>query len=259
MSGDAAKRAVAKYIMSKVLQPRTNIKSFGLGSGTTIELAMREKDIGLAEYLKTNKIKIVPTSFQAYQMVIDNGLEDQLTNINETPMIDLHVDGADEVDENLTLIKGGGGCFLLEKTVALHAKELVIVATQSKRVKQLGQTWTKGIPIEIKIDSSKVVQCDYSHNAPEIKAAVLKKFGGDEKKTTLRQAEKKCGPVVTDAGNLILDWSFPTEAKLDWKTVDEYIKKLPGVAETGIFVNMAKSAYFGHDDGNVTFIEAGKT
>ena len=117
---------------------------------------------GLGDYLRKHNIKIIPTSFQAHEMVVKAGLTDQLSNVKDTPQvcrtvidwvidwlsewlcvsvctwfidwtsnvllqIDFAIDGADEVDENLTLIKGGGACFLLEKTVAQHAKELIII------------------------------------------------------------------------------------------------------------------------------------
>ncbi|OQV11917.1 putative Ribose-5-phosphate isomerase [Hypsibius exemplaris] len=247
-----AKRAVVKYVMDHVIRARTDIKSFGLGSGTTIEMAMKDKDIGLGEYLRVNKVKIIPTSFQAHEMVVAAGLADQLTNVKDTPVIDFAIDGADEVDENLILIKGGGACFLGEKIVAHCAKELIIIGDHTKRVKSLGEKWKNGVPIEVQVNRERVLVGDYSHPGASVKAAVLKAFGGDETKTTFRQSTKKCGPVITDAGNLVLDWIFPTDVKFDWKAVDEAIRKIPGVVETGLFVNMAKVAYFGQEDGTVT-------
>ncbi|XP_055337376.1 ribose-5-phosphate isomerase-like [Paramacrobiotus metropolitanus] len=250
-AANATKRVVAKYVMDKIIRPRTDIKIFGLGSGTTIELAMKDKEIGLGDYLKSHNIKVVPTSFQAYEAAVAAGLKDQIASVKDSPSIDLAIDGADEVDEHLNLIKGGGGCFLLEKTVALHAKQLIILADNSKKSQRLGEKWSKGIPVEIVVNSEKVVDCDFRHNAEEVKSAILKKFGGDNAKTVLRQASKKCGPVITDAGNLILDWIFPTDSSLDWKAVDEGIKAIPGVIATGVFVGIAHSVYFGQEDGSV--------
>jgi len=257
MAGEGVKRAVAKYVMDNVIRPRSDIKTFGLGSGTTLELAIKDKEIGLGEYLKKHNVKIVPTSFQAYEAAVAGGLKDQISDVKDCPSIDLAVDGADEVDENLTLIKGGGGCFLLEKTVAIRAKELIILADHTKKSKKLGEKWAKGIPVEIKLDSSKVVNCDFRHNTEEVKAAIIKKFGGDASKSVLRPAVRKCGPVITDAGNLILDWIFPMDANLDWGTVDKEIKSIPGVVETGVFAGLAKAVYFGQEDGSVIVQKSG--
>ncbi|XP_071517650.1 ribose-5-phosphate isomerase-like, partial [Panulirus ornatus] len=87
------------------------------------------------------------TSFQARQLIINHDLE--LSDLEITPQLDVAIDGADEVDAKLVLIKGGGGCHLQEKIVAAAAKLFVVVADYWKDSKVLGEQWTKGIPIEV--------------------------------------------------------------------------------------------------------------
>ena len=82
-----------------------------------------------------------------FQLIIEHGL--LLSDLERTPELDLAIDGADEVDEKLTLIKGGGGCLLQEKIVVNAAKEFVVVADYRKNSGALGQQWKKGVPIEV--------------------------------------------------------------------------------------------------------------
>lgn len=121
--------------------------------------------------------------------------------------------------------------------MASCAKKLVIVADYTKNSTYLGQKYKKGIPIE-------VVPMAYV----PIKQKIEKEFGGSIK---LRMAIAKAGPCVTDNGNFILDWHFIIDASTDWKLVNTKINTIPGVVETGLFVNMAQYAYFGQDDGTV--------
>lgn len=114
---------------------------------------------------------------------------------------------------------------------------MVIVADYTKNSKYLGQQYKKGIPIE-------VVPMAYV----PIKQKIEKEFGGSLK---LRMAIAKAGPCVTDNGNFILDWHFKNDASTDWGLVNTKINTIPGVVETGLFVDMAQYAYFGQDDGTV--------
>ena len=97
--------------------------------------------------MTTFQLICVPSSFQARQLIIQNGLV--LSDLEITPELDVAIDGADEVDEKLTLIKGGGGCLLQEKIVINAAKEFVVVADYRKDSKELGEQWKKGVPIEV--------------------------------------------------------------------------------------------------------------
>nr|CAI5844002.1 unnamed protein product [Callosobruchus analis] len=117
----------------------------GIGSGSTVVFAVER----LAERVKKEnlKVKCIPTSFQARQLIIDHKLT--LTDLDVDPVLDVCIDGADEVDSNMTLIKGGGGCLLQEKIVASNAKKLIIIADYTKDSEKLGDQYKKGIPIEV--------------------------------------------------------------------------------------------------------------
>ena len=202
----------------------------GIGSGSTVVYAVNR----LVERVKSENLKVVciPTSFQSTQLIVEGGLI--LGDLSRYPDIDVDIDGADEVDDNLTLIKGGGGCHVQEKIVASCAKKLVIVADYRKDSHLLGEQWKKGIPLEV---------------IPFAYVPVMKKLEAMGGKPTLRMAKNKAGPVVSDNGNFIVDVDFgllenPSE-------LNQQIKMVPGVVETGLFINMAVKAYFGQADGSV--------
>ncbi|KAL4231856.1 hypothetical protein ACF0H5_009432 [Mactra antiquata] len=203
----------------------------GIGSGTTVVSAVDR----IAERVKEEKLKLVciPTSFQAKQLIIDNNLV--LGTLEQYPELDVAIDGADEVDIDLVCIKGGGGCLTQEKIIAGCARELILIADARKDVETLGTTWTKGVPIE-------VVGMAYK----PVLLQIMKTLGGTAQ---LRMASKKMGPVVTDNGNFIIDWIFDKPG--NWKDINTTLQLIPGVVETGLFVNMAKYAYFGQPDGSV--------
>jgi len=117
----------------------------GIGSGSTVVYAVKR----IAELNNENDLdlKCIPTSFQAYNLIIDNGLN--MVSIDMYPVIDLDIDGADEIDENLNAIKGGGGCLVQEKIIASISKNFVLIADYRKDSKNFGENWKKGIPIEI--------------------------------------------------------------------------------------------------------------
>lgn len=225
----AAYRAVDDWVRNKMV--------LGIGSGSTIVFAVER----LAEQVKNAggglEVICVPTSFQARQLILKHGL--QLSDLDRHPKLDLVIDGADEVDGNLVLIKGGGGCLLQEKIVASCSSKMIVIADYTKNSKELGDNYKKGIPIE-------VVPMAYV----PIKERILQLFGGT---IELRMAVAKAGPCVTDNGNFILDWKFPknSASSLDWNLIGQQLKFIPGVVETGLFVNMASLAYFGMVDGQI--------
>ncbi|XP_027857424.1 ribose-5-phosphate isomerase isoform X1 [Xiphophorus couchianus] len=237
-----------------------NNQVVGVGSGSTIVYAVDR----LAERVRQEKLNIVcvPTSFQARQLILQHGLA--LSDLERHPELDVAIDGADEVDAELTLIKGGGGCLTQEKIVAGNSKCFVVIADYRKDSRALGEQWRKGVPIE-------VIPMAYV----PVSRVIAKRFGGE---VNLRMAVSKAkeqsqggdirseassrddddvdddegsseGPVVTDNSNFILDWKF--EHVQNWSEVNTAIKMIPGVVETGLFVNMAERAYFGMEDGSV--------
>uniref|UniRef100_A0A7M4DUU8 Ribose-5-phosphate isomerase n=2 Tax=Crocodylus porosus TaxID=8502 RepID=A0A7M4DUU8_CROPO len=229
---EAAKRQAARAAVDGHVQ---NNQVLGIGSGSTIVHAVHR----LAERVQQENLNIicVPTSFQARQLILQSGLT--LSDLDRHPELDVAIDGADEVDSDLNLIKGGGGCLTQEKIVAGYAKCFIVIADYRKDSKNLGERWKKGIPIE-------VIPMAYV----PVTRALEKKFGGVAE---LRMAVSKAGPVVTDNGNFILDWKFDMVHK--WKDVNTAIKMIPGVVETGLFINMAEAVYFGMEDGSVRMRE----
>ncbi|XP_077587341.1 ribose-5-phosphate isomerase [Stigmatopora nigra] len=208
----------------------------GVGSGSTIVYAVDR----LAERVREEKLNIicVPTSFQARQLILQHGL--MLSDLDRHPELDIAIDGADEVDADLTLIKGGGGCLTQEKIVASCARHFVVVADYRKASEALGQRWKKGLPVEV-VPMAHV----------PVSRRIVQLFGG---RVDLRMALNKAGPVVTDNSNFILDWKF--EGSHSWKDVNNGIKMIPGVVETGLFVGMAERAYLGMEDGSVEVRDA---
>lgn len=211
----------------------------GIGSGSTVVYAVER----LRERVDSEQLNVicVPTSFQSRQLIIQHRL--QLGDLETHPELDCAIDGADEVDAQLGLIKGGGGCLLQEKIVASCAKRLIIVADFTKDSKRLGEAYVKGVPIEVTPMAYVPLQ-----------RRIEQRFGGEAK---LRMAVAKAGPCVTDNGNFILDWkNFALEQ--DWPKVNAELLQMPGVVETGLFLGMAVRAYFGMHDGTVTFRDAPK-
>ncbi len=202
----------------------------GIGSGSTIVYAVEH--IGKLNRENPLNLKCIPSSFQSYQLIIENGLE--LGTLEQCPDIDLDLDGADEIDKDLNLIKGGGGCLVQEKILASNSKKLIILVDFRKKSEKLGMNWKKGVPIEV---------------IPMAYFPVMKKLEVLSGKPILRMAQSKSGPLITDNGNFILDVDFgvienPTE-------LNDKLLHIPGIVDTGLFIGMASSAYIGTEDGNV--------
>lgn len=195
----------------------------GLGSGSTAAYAIKE----LGQRVKHERIHVsgVPTSYQALTLAVANGVP--ITTLEEHPTLDLTIDGADQIDDELNLIKGMGGALTREKIVAFASRKLIIVADESKRVKVLGEKHHP-IPIEVLLVAAPVI------------VRLIRQMGG---KPVLREGPGKVGPVMTDNGNVILDAEFGLIREPS-KLCQE-LKSLPGVVETGIFANMASIAYVG--------------
>ncbi|MEM3736592.1 MAG: ribose 5-phosphate isomerase A [Candidatus Bathyarchaeia archaeon] len=200
----------------------------GLGTGTTAQYAIRE--IGRRIREEGIRVLCVPTSYQAFFLAIQERIP--ITTLDEHPRLDLAIDGADQIDESLNLIKGGGAALTREKIVGSVAKEYIIVADETKLVETLGLNHP--IPLEI---------------LPFARAPVfeeLKKFCNTLK---LREGVGKAGPVVSDNGNFIVDADCGFIKRP--KELEERFKKIPGVIESGLFVGMADMVYVGKKDGSV--------
>jgi ribose 5-phosphate isomerase A len=197
--------------------------AMGLGSGSTV--AIFAKELGQRVASGEADISVVPSSYQAYQLAIDYNIP--LTNLDITPELVLTVDGADEVDKELNLTKGGGGALFQEKIVASASRKLIIIADESKLVDHLGTKFH--IPVEV---------------FPFSLGIVRKKIQQMGIEPILRQAAKKMGPVVTDNGNFILDLKFQ-EPILNPAQIAIDLKMISGVIETGLFVGMADEVHVG--------------
>ncbi|CAF0810922.1 unnamed protein product [Rotaria sordida] len=214
-------------------QIHNNVRIIGIGSGSTIIPAVKR----IAEIVQKDNLDLicVPTSLQARELILSNGLK--LSSLVEHQELDLAIDGADEIDEQFNCIKGGGGCHTQEKLVAFCSKKFIVVADEKKWSKRLGNTWTKGIPIE-------VIPIAYKITKKEIE----KQLGGE---VIVREGTEKLGPVLTDQGNFILDWKFDASKISNWSDINQTLKMIPGVVETGLFVNMIYKVYLGNSEGKV--------
>jgi len=195
----------------------------GLGSGSTAAYAIEE----IGNKMKREKINVlgVPTSYQAFMLAVKNGIP--ITTLEEHPTLDLAIDGADQIDSELNLIKGMGGALAREKIVASASKKLIIIADESKKVKTLGEN-NHPIPMEV---------------LPFATSLTIHKIQALDGTPTLREGKGKVGPVITDNGNMVIDAYFGlvhNPAELENK-----LKGLTGVVETGLFVNMTDSVYLG--------------
>jgi ribose 5-phosphate isomerase A len=195
----------------------------GLGSGTTIAYAIE----AIGEKIKTENLDVkgIPSSSQAFQLAVKYGIP--VTTLDEHPVIDVTIDGADQVDPNLNLIKGMGAALLREKIVASASKQNVIVVDEHKKVKVLGENG-QPVPVEVLPFAVAYVQCR------------IEAMGG---KPVLREGKGKLGPIITDNGNVILDTAFGEIS--DPTVLAIKLKMIAGVLETGLFVGMADVVYFG--------------
>lgn len=185
----------------------------GLGTGSTVAWTIKRLGVRVKE--ESLQFLGVPTSFQAENLAIASGIT--LTTLNVHPALDLAIDGADQVDSSLFVIKGGGAAHTREKVVACSAQRFVIVADESKYVEKL--TWP--VPVEVLPFAAKLVELR------------LKALGGVP---VLRQGLRKDGPVITDNGNFVMDVDFG--AIEDPEALAARLCGIPGIVDHGIFDNL---------------------
>ncbi|MDV7350570.1 ribose-5-phosphate isomerase RpiA [Halorubrum distributum] len=231
---DAAKRRAGESAAEAV----TDGDVVGLGTGSTAAHAIRRisdrVDSGL-------DVRGVPTSFASRELAVDAGVP--CLDLPEAvgpdgPGIDLAIDGADQVatggegddalDPGGALIKGGGAAHAREKLVDAAADRFLVVADPSKEAPRLDRS----VPVEVLPAGRTAV------------AEAVREAGGEP---TLRRAERKDGPVVTDNGNLVLDCEFGEVA--DPAALSATLSSIPGAVEHGLFVGLADEIHVGTESG----------
>jgi ribose 5-phosphate isomerase A len=220
MTQDEAKLLVAKRAMDFI----SDGMKVGLGTGTTATPFIHE----LGKAVKAGlRIEAIATSDGSAKFARELGIP--LTNFADTPVLDVSVDGADEIGPGLALIKGGHGAHLREKIVASAAKQFIVVADETKVVQTLGKF---PLPVE-------VIQF-----ALPLVTRQLKEFGLNP---VLRVAPNGAGPWLTDEGNVILDCHCGL-IENPGETAKE-IRSIVGVVEHGLFLGMASLALIAGEDG----------
>ncbi|MDQ3909634.1 MAG: ribose-5-phosphate isomerase RpiA [Thermoproteota archaeon] len=197
-------------------------KVVGLGSGSTVGFIVRE----MGKLPDKESVEFMPTSLQIKLEAEKSSL--RMANENMIPYTDIVFDGADQIDGEFNMIKGGGGALLREKILISAAKKVVIVADAAKFV----QSFSRPVPIEVH---------------PMARSVVWEKLVQMGGQPVLRTLDKGY-PFVTENGNLILDASFPSLT--DAKKMELKLKSIAGVIEAGIFTRRADIYYKAKDDGS---------
>ncbi|PNZ99488.1 ribose 5-phosphate isomerase A [Staphylococcus massiliensis CCUG 55927] len=196
----------------------------GIGTGSTIELlvpkiaALQEQSIYVTGVCTSKQTKAQAES-----------LNIPIKEVNDVTHIDLAIDGADEVDPDLNLIKGGGGALFREKVIDEMADQFIVLVDERKRVNYLGETFK--LPVEID-----------PFNWVHVQRHIASYEG-----VTPERREQDGEPFVTDNGNYILDLAL--SEKIDPKALHEYLIHLTGVLETGYFIDCATQVIYGTENG----------
>lgn len=206
-----------KQEVGRVAADRVQSNSIvGLGTGSTTAYTIQF----LGDRLKSGELKDIigiPTSFQAEVLAKQYGIP--LTTLDAVDHIDIAIDGADEVDPQKNLIKGGGAAHTREKIVDYLANEFIVVVDSSKIVERLGSSFP--VPVEV---------------IPMALAPVMRAIENLGGKPELRMGIKKAGPVITDQGNMVIDVKFDNIN--DPAGLEKTLNNIPGVLENGIFVGV---------------------
>lgn len=207
----------------------------GIGTGSTAEEFVRLLAVKVAGGLK---IIGVPTSERTAGLCAELGVP--LSTLDETPELDLTIDGADEIDAALSLVKGGGGALLREKIVASASARMIVIADESKIVETLGR-----YPLPVEVNR-------FGLKATEIAVRKAAASLGLSGQLTLRMTGDE--PFVTDGGHLIIDASFGRIP--DARALSDALHAIPGVVEHGLFLGLADLAVIAGSTGIRTLVPA---
>jgi ribose 5-phosphate isomerase A len=217
MKRQAAEKAV-QYIEDGMV--------IGLGTGSTVEFAIKK----IGEMVKEGlKIEGIPTSLKTKRLATE--LKIPLLELDDRIEIDVTIDGADEVDSNLNLIKGGGGALTREKIIAYHSKKVIIIVDETKIVKGLG--CDSFLPVEV---------TKFGWSAT--KKAIESLGCTGELRKIMDEA------FITDNQNYIIDCDFGKIA--DPEALEKEINNIPGVLENGLFIGLADEVIVGSKQGMMT-------
>jgi len=220
---EAAGRAAVEALVKSGMK-------LGLGTGSTAVHAVRR----VGELLANGALRDIAafaTSFQTEMECEKLGIPFYPLNSRElSGSLDLTIDGADEVDPQNRLVKGGGGAMLVEKLAAYASSEFAVAVDESKIVKTVGT----GFPVPVEV-------------IPGARVTATKAIAALGGKATLREALRKAGPVITEHGNLILDILFA--APVDPAELELELNRIPGIVENGFFSRKTPVIYIGRSDG----------
>ncbi len=222
----SAAREAAAAAAAELVPPDAII---GLGSGRAVWATIAHLPAGT---------RAVAASERTREIALSAGIE--VLELDGTFGLDLALDGADEVDPELGLIKGGGGALLREKIVISAAERFVVVAETAKKVDRLGQGFR--LPVEVVRFAWRDTRRRLSAVLPE---AELRLNGAGSE------------PYLTDEGHYILDAPIPEGSDPHWLATA--LKTIPGVVEHGLFLDMASLALLGKEDGTVERVEASQS
>lgn len=219
-SKEIAGRRAAEFVTSGM--------TVGLGTGSTVHFTLER----LAERVRQDGLEMrgVPTSSDTEDKARAMGIP--MVSLEEIDELDLTIDGADEIDHDFQMIKGGGGALLREKIVALRSRREVIVVGREKLVERLGRNFL--LPVE---------------TVPFARSSVVSALAALGAKTSLRLAAAG-ETYLTDNGNEILDCRF-ADGIADVPAMERAIKLIHGVVECGLFVDLADAVVIGAEDGSV--------
>ncbi len=202
--------------------------TLGLGTGSTVDefLILLSKEI-------QNGLNICGVVTSEKTKNLSNKLSIPLTTLENVKKLDLTIDGADEIDADLSLIKGGGGALLREKIIAFNSSEVLIIADESKLVDKLG---IFKLPIEVS---------PYEHEVTSFKIMDKLNEVGYNGSISLRKDDQNI--FITDGGNYIYDLSIGLINEPD--NLEQLLNLIPGVFENGLFINLTKKVIIGSENG----------
>ena len=202
----------------------------GLGTGSTAFWLVRH----LADRIRNESLNFVgvPTSIRTREQAQGEGI--RLISMDDAGRLDITIDGADEFDQSMNLIKGGGGAHLQEKIVAFGSDIMVVIADESKKVNKLGRF---PLPVE-------VVQFGSTSSQKKIEEMLISQKYKDFN-IKMRMNNKK--PFITDEGNYIFDLELNEIA--DPKKLCSELNAIPGVVENGLFIDVCSAIIMGYSDG----------